>query len=179
MIDRKICIAALACATAACMIATHCTYAEPQVEQDEPQVEQTVEVEQETLYDVPLDADLQKHIVETCEAHHIDPTIVLAMIYRESSYNAEAIGDGGDSYGLMQIQPRWHYERMERLGCTDLLNPYQNVTVGVEIFADQLARYDGDIAKALVAYNQGSFKETVTDYALAVLEVAAELAVKQ
>lgn len=129
------------------------------------------------LYDVPLSKELQIHIIETCEAHHIDPAIVMAMAYRESGFNAEAIGDGGDSYGLLQIQPRWHYSRMEQLGCTDLLDPFQNVTVAVDYLAEQLDRYDGDIAKALVAYNQGHFNETITNYALAVLDMAAELAV--
>ena len=143
-------------------------------------VEQKAELPEQkevVLYDVPLAADLQIHIIETCEAQHIDPAIVMAMAYRESGYNAAAIGDGGDSYGLLQIQPRWHYERMQALGCTDLLDPFQNVTVAVDYLAEQLARYDGDMAKALVAYNQGHFYETITDYALAVLDMAAELAV--
>lgn len=143
------------------------------VEQKEELPEQKTVV----LYDVPLAADLQIHIIETCEEHHIDPAIVMAMAYRESGFNAEAIGDGGDSYGLLQIQPRWHYGRMERLGCTDLIDPFQNVTVAVDYLAEQLDRYDGDMAKALVAYNQGHFKETITDYALDVLDMAAELAV--
>ena len=143
------------------------------IEQKEELPEQKMVV----LYDVPLAADLQVHIIETCEEHHIDPAIVMAMAYRESGFNAEAIGDGGDSYGLLQIQPRWHYGRMERLGCTDLIDPFQNVTVAVDYLAEQLDRYDGDMAKALVAYNQGHFKETITDYALDVLDMAAELAV--
>lgn len=147
----------------------------------EPNVEQPVEEAEETpsvaLYDVPLDAELQLHIIEQAEAHGIDPAIIMAMAYRESGFNAEAIGDGGDSYGLLQIQPRWHYARMERLGCTDLLDPFQNVTVAVDYLAEQIDRYDGDVAKALVAYNQGHFKETITDYALAVLDMAEELAV--
>ena len=143
------------------------------VEQKEELPEQKTVV----LYDVPLAPELQMHIIETCEEHHIDPAIVMAMAYRESGFNAEAIGDGGDSYGLLQIQPRWHYGRMERLGCTDLIDPFQNVTVVVDYLAEQLERYDGDMAKALVAYNQGHFKETITDYALDVLDMAAELAV--
>lgn len=143
-------------------------------------VEQKAELPEQkpvVLYDVPLAPELQMHIIESCEAHHIDPAIVMAMAYRESGFNAEAIGDGGDSYGLLQIQPRWHYGRMERLDCTDLLDPFQNVTVAVDYLAECLARYDGDMAKALVAYNQGHFNETITDYALAVLDMAAELAV--
>lgn len=144
------------------------------VEQKAEQTEQKTVV----LYDVPLAADLQIHIIETCEEHRIDPAIVMAMAYRESGFNAATIGDDGNSFGLLQVQPRYHYPRMQKLGCTDLLDPFQNVTVAVDYLAEKLERYDGDVAKALVAYNQGHFNETITDYALDVLDMAAELAVK-
>lgn len=127
------------------------------------------------LYDVPLSEDLQLHIIEQAEANGIDPAIIIAMIYKESSYRADNVGDGGNSIGLMQIQPRWHSGRMERLGCEDLYDPFQNVTVGIDYLAEMLDRYDGDIEKALVAYNQGSFKGTVTKYATAVLAKADEI----
>lgn len=143
------------------------------VELYELPVEETKE--ERVLYAVPLDAELQKHIIQTCEEHHIDPAIVLAMIWRESGFRADAVGDNGNAFGLMQIWPYWHSGRMERLGCTDLLDPYQNVVVGIDYLAECIDRYDGDIAKALVAYNQGHFYETITDYALDVLDMAEEL----
>lgn len=123
------------------------------------------------MYDVPLDKELQLHIIQTCEEYHIDPAIVMAMIWRESGFRSDAVGDNGNAFGLMQIWPYWHGGRMERLGCTDLLDPYQNVVVGINYLAESIDRYDGDIAKALVAYNQGSYYETITGYALDVLDV--------
>ena len=127
------------------------------------------------LYDVPLCQELQLHIIETAEAHGIDPAIVFAMAYRESNYNTGCVGDGGDSIGLLQVQPYWHGERMERLGCSDLLDPFQNVTVAVDYLAEMLGWYGGDIAKALTAYNRGFYEGTVTEYATAVLNVAEGL----
>lgn len=132
-------------------------------------------VEEPELYDVPLEDELQLHIIETCEAYEVDPAIVLAMIWRESRYNAGAVGDSGNSLGLMQIQPYWHGRRMERLGCEDLLDPYQNVVVGIDYLAESIDRYDGDVAKALVAYNAGHYNGIVTAYAESVLEKAEEL----
>lgn len=132
-------------------------------------------VEELALYAVPLDAELQLHIIQTCEEYHIDPAIVMAMIWRESGFRADAVGDNGNAFGLMQIWPYWHSGRMERLGCEDLLDPYQNVVVGIDYLAESIDRYDGDVAKALVAYNQGSYYETITDYALDVLDMAEEL----
>ena len=118
-------------------------------------LEKTAEPVIKFYYDVPLDYELQDFITQICEEHHIDPAVVIAMIKRESGFQADAIGDGGNSLGLMQIQPYWHKARMDRLGCTDLLDPYQNVTVGVDLLAYLIDSYGGDVGKALTAYNQG------------------------
>ena len=128
-----------------------------------------------TLYDVPLDHDLQLHIISEAVEHNIDPAIIIAMAYKESRYKANAIGDNGNSYGLLQIQPKWHYKRMKKLGCTDLLDPYQNVTVGVDYLAEQIDRYGGDLAKGLTAYNKGHYAGKVTNYAKSVIATAKEL----
>jgi soluble lytic murein transglycosylase-like protein len=127
------------------------------------------------LYDVPLDAELQFRIIGLCEERGIDPAIVMAMIWKESRFHADSVGDGGNSLGLMQVQPRWHSKRMEKLGCDDLLDPHQNVVVGIDYLAACISRYDGDVAKALVAYNQGHYNGTVTAYAKSVLAKAEEM----
>lgn len=105
--------------------------------------------------DIPLDFEFQAYINDVCKSYEIAPEIVLAMIARESDYNADEIGDNGDSYGLMQVQEQWHKKRMDKLDCADLLDPYENVLVGVDYLAELLAYYDGNIAKALTAYNAG------------------------
>lgn len=107
-------------------------------------------------YDVPLPEPLQLHIINTCMEYDIDPAIVISMIRYESNYNPKAVGDGGDSIGLMQIQPKWHSKRMEKLGCTDLRDPFQNVTVGVAILAEKMASYD-TAGEALTAYSAGDY----------------------
>lgn len=122
-------------------------------------VEKTVEVakpvEIVVYYDVPLSEALQDHIFKLCDERGIDPTIIIAMIATESNYNSDNIGDSGNSLGLMQIQPRWHSKRMAELGCSDLLNAFENVTVGIDIFAD-LYDCSGSTDWALMAYNGGS-----------------------
>lgn len=107
------------------------------------------------LYDVPLEADLQLHIKELCEAYGVDMPLVLAVIGQESNYDAEAIGDNGNSVGLMQIQPMHHSRRMDRLGITDLTDPYQNITVGIDLLAELLAD-SGSTEWAVTAYNAGA-----------------------
>lgn len=106
-------------------------------------------------FEVPLEDELQLHILTECEKYGIDPAIITAMAFKESRYQAGAVGDNGNSIGLMQIQPRWNAERMEKLGCADLLDPYENVTVAVDILAEMLNHYDGNIEMAITAYNMG------------------------
>jgi hypothetical protein len=125
-----------------------------------------------TYFDIPLSYDVQDHIFAECETHNIDPAIIVAMIYRESKFDTYALGDDGRSAGLMQIQAKWHLQRMIKLGCTDLFDQYQNITVGVDILAELLDRYGGDMAKALTAYNRGAYQGTVTSYAKEILNNA-------
>ena len=132
-------------------------------------------------YDIPLDDELQDYIIETSEERGVDPAIIIAIIKRESQFDIDIIGDRGKAFGLMQIHPRWHSDRMEKLGVTDLLDPYQNVTVGIDIMAELL---DGgkSVEWALMAYNGGYANAnrhieagTLSGYATDVLEFAEEL----
>ena len=149
----------------------------------EPVVIESVEepVDEVTFYDVPLSEELQIHIFEECEKHNISPSIVIAMIERESDYTADAIGDNGKSFGLMQIQKHYHQERMNRLGCTDLLDPFQNVTVGIDILAELIEK-NSDLYWVLMAYNGGQSYANrnmnsgiYSDYAIEVVARASEL----
>ena len=117
-----------------------------------------IEAESESeidIYPVNLDADLQRYIIETCEEYMINPSIIIAMCFYESSFNADAIGDNGEGMGLMGINPRWCWPEMEKLNCPDMRDPYQNVTVGIDICAQKLAKYDGNTEMALMSYNAG------------------------
>ena len=173
------------CALAATILFTGCAV-EPQAQTHSEGVlpiRMSCEPE-ETFYSVPLNAEIQTCIKALCEEKGIDPAIIIAMAEVESNYNSDAIGDGGNSFGLMQIQPRWHSERMATLGVTDLLDPKQNVTVGIDILAELVAKYDGNIEMALVAYNAGPtgayrhwFSRGVysSDYSTKVLEISSKL----
>lgn len=153
-------------------------------EPEEPVAEVLPEVEvvmDNYTYDVPLDPALQLYINNTCEEYGIDPALVIAQIGVESNYNADCIGDGGDSIGLCQIQPKWWSERMTELGATDLLNPYHNVTIGIDIIARYISEGQG-IEWALMSYNGGvAYSNKLTaegrtsDYAIKVMAEAYRL----
>lgn len=148
----------------------------------EPTEQIETQPEETTYYtNIPLDEKLQTHIISECEKVNIDPAIIFAVIKRESGYIVEIMGDNGRSYGLMQIQLRWHSGRMEKLGCTNLLDPFQNVTVGIN-YLSELYDFYGDIGLALTAYNGGykyadkyKAKDMVSNYAQAVLTEAERI----
>lgn len=102
--------------------------------------------------------DAEDHIDKTAKRYGLDPQIVKALIEEESGWYASAEGDNGQSIGLMQIQPRWHKERMKRLKVTDLYDPEQNVTVGCDILAELYQKH-GNYEDALSVYNSGNTKD--------------------
>lgn len=147
-------------------------------------MESLTKAPQRTYFDCPLSHDLQDYIADLCAEVSIDPAVIVAMIGKESTYRADAKGDKGKSLGLMQIQPRWHSERMERLGCDDLLDPYDNVTVGIDLLAELIEKYDGNVNMALMSYNAGAtgakrnwFSKGIYEnkYSKAVMKLAEEL----
>lgn len=159
-------------------------FPKPQEVQAESAPVQTVQpasiTEQVPLYDVPLSADLQKHIKGLCEDYGVDMPLVLAIIGQESNYRTGAVGDDGNSIGLMQIQPRWHQARMDDLGVTDLVDPYQNVAVGIDLLAGLINK--GGIRWAIMAYNAGAETAdyytaigTITEYAAEVERLREEI----
>lgn len=132
-------------------------------------------------YNVPLSRDLQDHIFELCKNYNVDPTLVISMIFRESAFIEGAIGDNGDSFGLMQIQPKWFRERMAELGLTNLLDPYQNVILGIDYVAELMSR-GNSIDWVLMAYNGGEVyanrmaaKGIVSEYASTIINYQNEL----
>lgn len=146
--------------------------------EDSPVVFVAEPEQEEPLFDVPLDEDVQRHIMRKCEESGIPAAVIIAMIERESCFTADAVGDNGNAFGLLQIWTKWHSDRMERLGVTDLLDPVQNVTVAVDLLSELLEQEKG-LAWALMAYNMGASKADefynagkVSDYASSVIAAA-------
>lgn len=132
-------------------------------------------------YTVPLSTEVQDVIFEECEKYNIPHSLIIAMIEQESQYDWTAIGDSGKSYGLMQIQKGYHQETMISLGCSDLLNPIDNVKTGINIIHTLLEKGKG-VEWTLMAYNGGESYANkkvkngiVTNYATNILSRAIEL----
>lgn len=102
--------------------------------------------------------ETNNHIDKMAKRYGLNPDIVKALIEEESGWLASAEGDDGQSIGLMQIQERWHKDRMKRLGVNDLYDPEQNITVGCDVLSELLNKY-GNYKDALSVYNSGNTVE--------------------
>ena len=98
---------------------------------------------------------MQKYTYIICQQAGVEFSKALAVIEVESGYTWDAAGDTAD-IGYMQIVPKWHEDRMERLNCQNLLDPFQNVRVGIDYLAELLEKYNGSYEKALTAYQYGA-----------------------
>lgn len=92
-----------------------------------------------------------------CKEYGVDYYTVVALIERESGYHWDKLGDNGNSKGYMQIYERWHTERMEAEGVTDLFNPYQNIRVGLNCLREIQDKYLASSGEncVLMVYNMG------------------------
>jgi soluble lytic murein transglycosylase-like protein len=133
-------------------------------------------------YPVPLDDDLQRFIVDKSVEKGVSPALVMAIIQRESNFDPNLIGDDGQSFGLMQIYASEHTARCIMLDAPNLLDPYKNVEVGIDILS-QLMSYGKSLDWVLMAYNGGmtyagqmESDGNVSNYAKAVQAVAERLA---
>lgn len=92
-----------------------------------------------------------KNVIDDCaKTHGVDPALVRAIIKVESNWNTKAVSSAG-AQGLMQLMPK----TAAGLGVTDSFDPEQNIRGGTKYIADLLTRYNGDVEKAVGAYNCG------------------------
>jgi soluble lytic murein transglycosylase-like protein len=96
------------------------------------------------------DGDLRGLAVAAAERHGLDPQLVLAVVGVESAFRPEAVSSKG-AQGLMQLMPG----TAASLGVDDAFDPEQNLDGGVRHLGALLARFGGDLARALAAYNAG------------------------
>lgn len=64
----------------------------------------------------------------------------MAVIERESSGRPTVVSDMG-CVGLMQVNPRFHSERMKRLGVTDLTDIDGNIHVGTDYLMELFEKH--------------------------------------
>ena len=101
-----------------------------------------------------LDEETQKFTFYLCKGYNIDWTLVMALMQKESSFNADIISSTV-YYGLMQINKVNHTWLTETIVVTDFLDKEQNIRAGLFVLRKLFEEYT-DPNLVLMAYNMGS-----------------------
>lgn len=122
--------------------------------------------------------DVKEISEELGQAYNICPELIQAICWRESRFQTDA--ENGGCIGIMQVSPKWHKDRMDKLGVTDLMDPKQNMEVAVDYLAD-LVEDEEDMEEALMRYHGESRIQERLDageisaYVEGILALSAEL----
>lgn len=88
-------------------------------------------------------------IAELAVRFDLSPSLLEALVWQESRWRENAISPVG-ARGLAQLMPG----TARYLG-VDSADPFQNLEGGARYLREQLDRFDGNLEKALAAYNAG------------------------
>ncbi len=108
----------------------------------------------------PARQQLMQSIMRVAEDYAIDPLLILAIVRIESHFQTQARSHA-NAIGLMQIRAIVVRDVADELDVNPnhahrlLTDAHQNVRIGVHYFASLLERFNHDVVKALLAYNQG------------------------
>ena len=106
------------------------------------------------MYPILFEARLREEAAEV----GLDPALVAALIWQESTFDAEAVSGAG-ARGLMQIMPPTGRELARNLGLKyriDMLHdPDRGLELGTRYLKRMIDGFGGRIDKALAAYNAG------------------------
>jgi hypothetical protein len=94
--------------------------------------------------------EIRDIVDEGAKLSGLDTDLVRAVVRRESAYNPWATSTKG-AQGLMQLMP----SVQAQFGVTDPYDPKQNVAAGTRLLKQLLEQFDGDLPRALGAYNAG------------------------
>jgi hypothetical protein len=108
------------------------------------------EVIEEILPTASGPVDFELLVAEAAQRHGLDPALVRAVVGVESGFQPQAVSRKG-AQGLMQLMPATARD----LGVADPFDPAANLDGGSRYLSALVARYEGDLTKALAAYNAG------------------------
>lgn len=101
------------------------------------------------LHAAGVPARYSAKIAELSQRFDLSPSLLEALVWQESRWRENAVSHAG-ARGLAQLMPG----TAKYLG-VDPDDPMQNLEGGARYLREQLDRFDGNLEKALAAYNAG------------------------
>lgn len=96
---------------------------------------------------------IQTYVEEAAAKERLEPALIRAMIRVESNFNHKAVSRVG-ARGLMQLMP----PTADDLGFRQALdhrNPRANILAGARYLRSMINLFQGDLTRAIAAYNAG------------------------
>lgn len=95
-------------------------------------------------------AEYENYFQIASETYQIPENLLKAVAKAESDFNPTAVSHCG-AQGIMQLMP----STARALGVTNAFDPAQNIMGGAKYLRQMLDTFNGDVSKALAAYNAG------------------------
>lgn len=92
-------------------------------------------------------ADMKRLIIRVASEEGVPPDVMLAIAEKESGFNPKALGDGGKSYGMFQINTAAHPDYKGGF------EPEANARYAARFLKKLIANNNNNIAKAIERYN--------------------------
>lgn len=94
--------------------------------------------------------EIQRMIKRSADKYGVDPRLVDAVAQAESNYRPNVVSGAG-AVGVMQLMPGTASE----LGVKNMYDPNENIDGGTKYIKKLLTAFNGDVTKAVAAYNAG------------------------
>jgi soluble lytic murein transglycosylase-like protein len=103
-----------------------------------------------TPADAPIVPEAWRPLLETAAARYaVSPTLLAALVWQESRWHPSAVSARG-AMGLTQLMPATAHALT-----VDARDPAANLDGGAHYLRQMLDLFDGDVERALAAYNAG------------------------
>jgi hypothetical protein len=98
--------------------------------------------------------EMSEQIYDAAARYEIEPDVAYGLVFVESTFRERAVSHVG-ARGLAQVMPRTARWLDPSVSTGDLFDPEVNLELGFRYLRQMLDKYDGDLFKALTAYNRG------------------------
>lgn len=101
-----------------------------------------------------IDQELAEKIYDYAGKNDIEPDMAYGLVFTESTFRERAVSHVG-ARGLTQLMPRTAQWLDPSVSTGDLFDPDVNLDIGFKYLRQLIDKYEGDVEKALTAYNRG------------------------